>query len=66
MPPLVVDVDSEVTVTVTDAERAVVVSDGRQTREVVPPAEIRVSVADPPVRLAGPEANFFEALGKLD
>jgi NAD+ kinase len=55
-----------VTVTVTDAERAVVVSDGRQTREVVPPAEIRVSVADPPVRLAGPEANFFEALGKLD
>jgi NAD+ kinase len=66
MPPLVIDADSEVTVTVTDADSAVVVSDGRRTRELTPPTEVAVAVTDPPVRLAGPKGNFFEALGKLD
>jgi len=66
MPPLVVPVDSEVTVTVTDAERAVVVSDGRVSAETEPPTEIRVSLADEPVRMAGPPGDFFEALAKLD
>jgi NAD+ kinase len=66
MPPLVVDADSEVTVTVTDAESAVVVSDGRRSRELCPPTEVTVAVTEPPVRLAGPKGDFFEALGKLD
>ncbi|MFC6824290.1 NAD(+)/NADH kinase [Halopelagius fulvigenes] len=66
MPPLVVAPDVEVTITLTDAERAVVVSDGRTRREVEPPTEVTVAAADEPVRLAGPTSDFFEALGKLD
>jgi NAD+ kinase len=66
MPPLVVPGDATVTVAVSDAPAAVVASDGRVTDEVTPPAEVRVSTVDPPVRLAGPRADFFQALGKLD
>jgi NAD+ kinase len=66
MPPLVVDDDAEVSVTLTDAESAVVVSDGRAIHELDLPTEVRVGLADTPVRLAGPAADFFEALGKLD
>ena len=66
MPPLVVAPDSEVTVTVRDAEYALVVSDGRSRQRVEPPAEVTVARTDSPVRLAGPQADFFEALGKLD
>jgi len=65
MPPLVVAGDCEVSVTVEDADHVVVVSDGRQPYELDVPCEITVSRADPPVRLAGPVADFFEALGKL-
>jgi NAD+ kinase len=66
MPPLVVGADSEVRVTVTDADEAVVVSDGRAVRSVSPPTDVRLATTDPPVRIAGPTASFFEALGKLD
>ncbi|MFB6108794.1 MAG: NAD(+)/NADH kinase [Haloplanus sp.] len=66
MPPLVVDSDSEVAVTVTDSEDAVVVADGRLVERLDPPAEVRVARADTPVRVAGPPSDFFEALGKLD
>ncbi|PSQ06976.1 NAD(+) kinase [Halobacteriales archaeon QS_6_71_20] len=66
MPPLVVALDAEVTVTLTDAEEAVVIADGRDKRTVEVPAEVTVSTAEPPVRLAGPSADFFEALGKLE
>ena len=65
MAPLVVAGDCEVTVGVDDADYVVVVSDGRQPYELDVPCEISVSRADPPVRLAGPVADFFEALGKL-
>ena len=65
MPPLVVDGDCEITVRVDDADHVVVVSDGRRPHELDVPCEIRVSRAEPPVRLAGPAADFFEALGKL-
>lgn len=65
MPPLVVDGTSEVTIRVTDADRVVVVSDGREPYELSVPAEVRIERCDPPVRLAGPSADFFEALGKL-
>ncbi|QIB75751.1 NAD(+)/NADH kinase [Halogeometricum borinquense] len=66
MPPLVVSPDAEVTITVTDAEEAVVVSDGRQRQYVTPPTEVTIATTDDPVRLAGPSSDFFEALGKLD
>ena len=48
-----------------EADHAVVVSDGRQPHEIELPAEITVGRTEPPVRLAGPVADFFEALGKL-
>ncbi|MFB6128068.1 MAG: NAD(+)/NADH kinase [Halolamina sp.] len=66
MPPLVVGDDAEVTVTVTDAPEAVVVADGREDRRLETPAEVTVERAEPPVRIAGPEGDFFEALGKLE
>ncbi|WP_277553527.1 NAD(+)/NADH kinase [Halobaculum limi] len=66
MPPLVVSPESEVTVTLTDTEEAVVITDGRGQHTVDVPAEVTVSATDPPVRLAGPAADFFEALGKLE
>jgi NAD+ kinase len=66
MPPLVVPADAEVTVDVDGAEQAVVVSDGRSVERVRPPATVTVATTDPPVRLAGPRPDFFEALGKLD
>ena len=65
MPPLVVAGDCEVSVTVDDADHVVVVSDGRRPHELDVPCEITVSRSEPPVRLAGPVADFFEALGKL-
>ncbi|GAB3326892.1 NAD(+)/NADH kinase [Haloplanus rallus] len=66
MPPLVVGPDSTVSVTVSGADRAVVVGDGRVLQELAPPAEVSVARADSPMRVAGPAADFFEALGKLD
>ena len=66
MPPLVVAPDATVSVTLTDAERAVVVSDGREPRTVDVPTEVVVERATPPMRLAGPSVDFFEALNKLE
>ncbi|SDM50095.1 NAD+ kinase [Halogranum gelatinilyticum] len=65
MPPLVAPPDSEVTVVVNGGE-AVVVSDGRDKHEVEAPAEVRIAQTDPPVRLAGPASDFFQALNKLN
>ncbi|EMA00948.1 NAD+ kinase [Haloarcula vallismortis] len=64
-PPLVVDVDSEVSIELTDANSGVVVSDGRVRKSVVPPERITISRAGEPVRLAGPPLDFFTALDKL-
>jgi NAD+ kinase len=66
MPPLVAARDQPVTVHVTDADSAHVISDGRETRTLDPPATVEIGTADDPVRVAGPPVNFFEALGKLD
>ncbi|MBV0900589.1 NAD(+)/NADH kinase [Haloarcula salina] len=63
--PLVVDVDSEVTVELADADSGVVVSDGRVRKDVSPPAKVTLSRASEPVRLAGPPLDFFTALDKL-
>ena len=65
MPPLVLTGERTVEVSVSDAEHAVVVSDGRDPQDLETPVTLSVSRADPPVRLAGPAADFFEALGKL-
>ena len=64
MPPLTVDADATVSVTV-DSGEAVVVSDGRDERHLDTPAEVRVATAEPPVRIAGPTTDFFGALDKL-
>jgi NAD+ kinase len=66
MPPLVLSADHDVTVTLTDVDYGVVVSDGRTRREVDPGTPVHVGLADQPVRLAGPAVDFFQALGKLD
>ena len=66
MPPLVAGDDSEVTVRLTGPATGYVVSDGRSADELTLPAEVTLTTTDPPVRIAGPEADFFEALGKLD
>ncbi|MFC7156682.1 NAD(+)/NADH kinase [Halomarina halobia] len=66
MPPLVVDTERAVTVGVGGASEAVVVGDGRLTREIEPPAEVTIRRADTPLRIAGPDLDFFAALGKLD
>jgi NAD+ kinase len=66
MPPLVVPPDRDVTVTLTDVEYGVVVGDGRTRHEIGAGTTVHVGLADQPVRLAGPAADFFEALGKLD
>jgi NAD+ kinase len=66
MPPLVVPGDATVSVRLTDDRGGVVVADGRHIRQLETPAEVAVATTTPPVRLAGPRADFFEALGKLD
>ncbi|TYL36831.1 NAD(+) kinase [Natronococcus pandeyae] len=66
MPPLVVDPDAEITLAVSGADTAYAISDGRTRRELEPPATVEVSVADDPVTLVGPQANFFDGLEKLE
>ncbi|AEH36355.1 NAD(+)/NADH kinase [Halopiger xanaduensis] len=66
MPPLVVDPDAEITLTVSSAETAYAISDGHDRRELEPPATVSIAVADEPVTLVGPQANFFDALEKLE
>ncbi|MFC4544070.1 NAD(+)/NADH kinase [Halosolutus amylolyticus] len=66
MPPLVVDRDATLSLRVTDAETAYAISDGRNRRELSPPATVSVSIADEPVRLVGPQVNFFDGLEKLE
>ncbi|WP_254536300.1 NAD(+)/NADH kinase [Halomarina litorea] len=68
MPSLVVTPDSEVTVRVdaSGTDGAVVVGDGRRSHDLDPPAAVTVRRADVPVRVAGPDLDFFAALSKLD
>ena len=66
MPPLAVAPDSEITVRLTGAPEVHVVVDGRVTRSPEPPVTVTVRTADTPVRIAGPDAEFFEALNKLE
>ncbi|AFO55926.1 NAD(+)/NADH kinase [Natrinema sp. J7-2] len=66
MPPLVVEPETEITLTVSETEAAYAISDGRNRQRLDPPAEVSVSLANEAVRLVGPQANFFDGLDKLE
>lgn len=66
MPPLAVDLESEVTVRVDGPDTAVVSSDGSRMREVETPEVVTLRAADEPARVAGPQSDFFQALNKLE
>ncbi|NHX36005.1 MULTISPECIES: NAD(+)/NADH kinase [Halolamina] len=66
MPPLAVGLDSEITVRLTGTPEAHVIVDGRVTRSPDPPTTVTIRTADTPIRLAGPDAEFFDALNKLE
>lgn len=63
--PLIVPGDASVELQVEDADSGYVVGDGRQRHEVSPPTTVTVTVAEEPLRVAGPGVEFFQALGKL-
>ncbi|MFC6769392.1 NAD(+) kinase, partial [Natrinema soli] len=66
MPPLVVEPDTALALTVSGTETAYAISDGRNRRRLEPPATVSVSLADEFVTLVGPQANFFDGLDKLE
>ncbi|WP_254522209.1 NAD(+)/NADH kinase [Natrinema caseinilyticum] len=66
MPPLVVEPTAELTLTISGTESAYAISDGRNRRRLEPPATISVTLADDSVTLAGPQADFFDGLDKLE
>jgi len=66
MPPLVLEPDTELTLTVTGADTAYAISDGRNRQRLEPPATVSISLADDSVTLVGPQANFFDGLDKLE
>ncbi|MFB6267846.1 MAG: NAD(+)/NADH kinase [Halodesulfurarchaeum sp.] len=66
MPPVVVPLESTITIRVEDAPTAVVTSDGSSHRQVEPPTELTVEAAAEPARVAGPVSDFFQALNKLE
>jgi len=66
MPPLVVDSESTVSVSIDGAPEAVVVVDGRIREWVDTPTQVTVGIGDDPIRTVGPASDFFEALEKLD
>lgn len=65
MPSLVLAPSATVTVRVDGGAEAYVVADGRTRETVAPPAAVTVARADAPVRVAGPELDFFAGLEKL-
>lgn len=66
MPPLVIEPDTELTLTVSGTDTAYAISDGRNRQRLEPPATVSVSLAADPVTLVGPQANFFDGLDKLE
>ncbi|MFC7046883.1 NAD(+)/NADH kinase [Halobacteriaceae archaeon GCM10025711] len=68
MPPLVTSLDAEITVRVDDADEAIVSSDGSSSssQRLDPPALVTVARAAEPARVAGPDVDFFQALGKIE
>lgn len=66
MPPLVVEPDSELTLTVSGTDTAYAISDGRNRQQLEPPATVSISLANDAVTLVGPQANFLDGLDKLE
>ncbi len=66
MPPLVVDRDAVLSVELSDTETGYAISDGRNRRELDPPASVSISIADEPITLVGPQVDFFGSLMKLE
>ncbi|ELY46444.1 NAD(+)/NADH kinase [Natronorubrum tibetense] len=66
MPPLVVDPETDLELTVSGSDTAYVINDGRNRQQLEPPATVAVSLADDPVTLVGPREDFVESLGKLE
>ncbi|WP_336036377.1 NAD(+)/NADH kinase [Halobacterium yunchengense] len=66
LPPLLTPLDSVVTVRVDGPEYVTVSSDGASQQRVETPEVVRVEAADEPARVAGPDADFFQALNKLE
>jgi len=64
--PLVVTGDATIELALSGSEGGYAVSDGRQRRALDPPVTVTVERAGRPLRLAGPNVDFFEALGKLE
>lgn len=66
MPPLLVGLESEVSVRIDGPEHAVVSSDGSSTQRMKTPEVVTLRAAPEPARVAGPESDFFQALNKLE
>ncbi len=66
MPPLVIDADATVELDVAGSGTAFVIADGRTQHPVSRPVSVTVERTGHPVRIAGPQLEFFEALGKLE
>lgn len=66
MPSLVVDTAETISVRVSGAETAYAIADGRTRATVDPPTALTLERAAEPVRIAGPDLDFFAALGKLE
>lgn len=64
--PLVVDSDAEIEIMISETEVCHVVGDGRERRSFDPPMTVEITTAAEPLRLAGPDMSFFNALGKLE
>jgi NAD+ kinase len=64
--PLVVDDAATVELRVRDTDAGHVVTDGRQSREVEAPFSVAVEVGEEPLKIAGPDADYFRALEKLE
>lgn len=65
MPSLAVPTTAAVTVSISAADHAFVVADGRTRQQVDPPATVTLRPSSEHVTVAGPKLEFFEALGKL-
>lgn len=64
-PPLVVPLDAEISMSVTDADFAFVLGDGRTQQRIAVPNAITITRSNTPLRVAGPQNEFFEALDRL-
>lgn len=65
MPPLVVGLDDDIEIRISGTPHAVVSSDATR-KQVAVPETVSVSLAPEPARIAGPSADFYRALKKLD